>query len=393
MKIALKTQIDKDVEAATIVAWHKKVGDCVSKGELLLQIETMKAEIDIESPANGILAEICANDGEEILRKEGSTGSWHAVFGYVETEANIEEIVAPSEAPVETNPKPNVATETPNEHFPKAAPLVRTMARERKIDLATISGKGPGGTVTLNDLDRAGIVCVQKSQPDEFVIEPLTSMRKTIARNLAKADGCILLTPSSIMVNFRRFLEAKSTHHALRLDAIVIEGIVRALEKKCVLLNACFGCEHLGFEGVKRYQHIDLGYAYNHKKRGLMVPVMQHMEGCGYEDIVERIFDLKQRAEEGRLKVAELQNPTFTFNNVGVFGLMWGVSRFTEGQSAMCTLYAVQEEKHHPLYGYGYIGSSFDHRLHDGAIIGTFLGFLKDFVENHDYSSLIESMS
>lgn len=420
MRIYIKGQIDKDLDSVTVVQWYKKVGDKIKKGENILHVETLKADVDLAAETDGVLLDIVAQEGEDILRPaEKPTGSWDAIFGWMETESvsiseELKEEVKKEVKKIDTLPIAPlpVAIEDKKEigkDFIKAVPFARKRARELGVDLSTVSGTGPGGTVTLGDLEVAPeglrkklekvVPTPKESVSGQFRIVNLGIIENAVAENM-ESSKCIPHAGVSVRVNFWNIIKARKNltrvlHEKvgdtaavyLKYEIIVIEGILRLLSDKFTyyVLNSCYGCSHFGFSGLKIFDHINLGIAYDHPA-GLIVPVLSKMEGASFRVIAERLNDLYLRLEKSRVKPAEFKGGTFTFNNVGTIGADDGESIITHGQSCIFSFHRIDMDEDSPFYGYANLGLRFDHRAHTrGATPARFLNEVKKFIEEVDF--------
>lgn len=429
MRIPIKGQIDKDLDSVTVTQWYKKIGDEIKKGENVLHVETLKADVDLPAESEGILTDIVAQEGEDIIRPvKKPTGSWDAIFGWIETE-NIaltqpvsvsekvkEEIKKIDPLPIEL---PTAVVEDRKEavkEFIKAVPFARKRARELGIDLSSIQGSGPRGIITVRDVEASvsgktfaeDIQSQKESAPKQFKEheEPFTIVNlgfiaRAIAENM-ESSKCIPHAGVSVRVNFWNIIKArKAVESALstkvginalrymRFEIIVIQGILRVLSQKFGSsyhdLNSCFGCQHFGFEGLKIFEHINLGVACDHPA-GLLVPVLPKMEGASYKTTAERLDDLYKRLQKNKLKSSEFKGGTFTFNNVGAIGADDGESIIVHGQSCICSFHRIDMDEDSPFYGYTNLGLRFDHRAHTrGAAVTGFLNEVKKFIEEVDF--------
>ncbi|MBI2122438.1 MAG: 2-oxo acid dehydrogenase subunit E2 [Candidatus Sungbacteria bacterium] len=430
MRFSIKRQIEKDIDVVCVIKWHKKVGDTLEKGERILHVESLKGDEDLDAPHAGVLAEINVQDNEEIMRPaDHKVGSWDAIFGWIEAELKDqsevrdriekEPMIAASPGQIEDFRKENINiipvphVVSPKSSAVKAGPYVRRIARELGADLAKITGSGPRGTITIEQVRKAvgktnAPDFMEKSEPVQPEIsscykdQPLDMTRRRIAENLQQSWDCIPHAGCSVRIDFRNILHvrAKLKRHLadhsdfaglqkfLRLEAVVINGILLSLQGDGRILNSCFGCEHLGFEGVRMYDGVNLGIAYQHPS-GLVVPVLQDVDGITYREICYRLHDLYTRALSGGLRPSDLKGGTFTFNNAGVLGADGGESIIVHGQSAICTFCRIEEEAGSPFYGFANLGLRFDHRIYDGAQALRFLTNVREFVEGVNYETKI----
>jgi len=448
MRVAIKEQIDKDLDSVTVVRWYKNIGDSVKKGENILHVETLKADVDLAAEVDGILVEILASDGGDILRpSEKPTGSWDAVFGWIEAKKQIELAELPAypgpihdprlskeylkkrevrisekseipEKPEKEISKIEIKLSEAKDDFVKAAPYVRKRAKELGVDISVISGTGPDGLVMVEDLEHSPEKNLQtkvetaafpERTDESFKIINFGIVAQAIARNMQESWDCIPHAGTSVRINFWNIIKARNKLKPilqknlgekaslyLHFEIIVIEGILKALsqrfDKPFHVLNSCFGCRHFGFDGLKIFEHINLGIAYDHPA-GLLVPVLREMEEANYRQIAERLDDMYRRLEKSRVKPAEFKGGTFTFNNVGAIGADDGESIIVHGQSCICSFHRVDLEEDSSFYGYANLNLRFDHRAHTkGALAIGFLKEVKRFVEEVDLEEHVLSL-
>lgn len=442
MRIPIKGQIDKDLDSATVVEWYKKVGDEIKKDENVLHVETLKADVDLPAESDGVLADIVAQEGEDIIRPpEKPTGSWDAIFGWMETENTaLIQPVSVSET-VKEEVKEEIKKIDPptidsfpavvrdkvedkkeiGKDFIKAVPFARKRARELGVDLFSIQGSGPRGIITVRDVEAvSGKTSVKDTESQEepapkqfqeqeksFIIVKQGIIARAIAENM-ESSKCIPHAGVSVRVNFWNIIKARKVAEPvlrakvgpdasqyLRFEIIVIQGILKALSQKFESsyhdLNSCFGCKHFDFEGLKIFERINLGIACDHPA-GLLVPVLLKMEGVSYKTIAERLHDLYQRLQKNKLKPREFKGGTFTFNNVGTIGADDGESIITHGQSCIFSFHRIDMDEDSPFYGYANLALRFDHRAHTrGAIPARFLNEVKKFIEEVDFEHYVLS--
>ncbi len=407
MRVAIKVQVDKDLDSIIVITWFKSVGNRIEKGENILHVESLKADVDIASPESGTIVEIVAHEGEEILRpQEKRTGSWDAVFGWIETHAP-----PPSEArEIKSAPREEPRALRTGTGI-KASPLARKKASALGVDLGSVHGTGPDGRVTVGDVEHAVEPVSVSSDADmapaavehaDDTVEELGIVQQFIAQNMMVSWQCIPHAGAAVRINFRSILAAREAvrrtlakmvgiedaRKYLNLDVVVIEGILCALRGESRTLNSCYGCEHftdtIGKNKIKIFGSIHLGIAYNHHT-GLLVPVLKSMENVAYRVIAERLDDLYTRMRENKVKPQEFRGGTFTFNNVGVLGGDTGQSIIIHGQSAISILNRIERDAASPWYGYGEFALRFDHRPHNGGNALRFLAAVKEFVERIDF--------
>jgi pyruvate dehydrogenase E2 component (dihydrolipoamide acetyltransferase) len=403
-------RLGQGMESGTIVRWLKSEGDKVEKGEPLYELDTEKVTQEVESDASGVLLKIAVQDGEVDV---GTTIAFVGEAG--------EQVSAPSSngkaaAKVEEAPQeegsPGAARETEREEGRaasaepaapaepirdggrvKASPLARRIAREKGLDLAAISGTGPDGRIVAEDVERAAASpapaparAPAAAPPGEVEVQPLSSIRKTIARRLTAAWE-IPVFQISMSADMTRTLELRK-----RLVAGVPEGGIKPtvtdlLTKMCALalirhrpVNARFGDE-----GIEIYPTANVGIAVA-TERGLVVPVIAGCERLSLPEIAAARSDVVTRAHESKLQAADLDGGTFTISNLGMYGVEQFVAVLNPPQAAILAVAATEQR---PVVVDGEIVArpmmtmtlTCDHRSIDGAVASEFLQTVKDFLE------------
>lgn len=397
-------------------SWRKGVGERVERGEVIAEIETDKAVMELEAFATGILLEQRAVAGDLI-----PVGAVIGLIG-VPGEAAGAAVAAPTLVPPEIGPERIMAPEPPHtvvrtvEHPPEqAGPVVRRRAREMGIDLALVAGSGPGGRILLEDLERfsgVSIGPVEVSPRDDAEAEPSPSpvvlapeeaatatvhqggaptgervshsrMRTAIARTVSEAWRTIPHFYLSVEVamdaaeEVRR--ELRLSGGSMSVNDLVIKASALALVSY-PLVNAS-----LAGDSTELHHEINIGIAVA-LPDGLLVPVLQGCNGLGLKEIAARTPALVARARNGQLSATELLGATFTISNLGMYGINSFAAVIHPGQAAIL---AVGTMRDCPVAKNGVvtIGKvltltlSADHRILDGAYAAEFLREVKTILE------------
>ena len=390
-------RLGQGMEAGTIVRWLKSEGDTVEKGEPLYELDTDKVTQEVEADASGVLLKILAGEGEEI-----EVGKRIAVIGEkgeeVEAEAEVEvdedeqEEGSPGsareeerergrEAAKEEDPE---ATETArSDGRVKASPLARRIARERGIELASLSGTGPEGRIVAEDVERAAAVPAHATvgaAPLEAEIVPLTSLRKTIARRLTEAWQA----PAFQISMSADMTRAQELRERLRDQGVTVTDVLTKLAAIALLrhreVNAQFADEELR---IFPNAHIGLAVA---TERGLIVPVQREVERKSLVQIAAERKEIVQRTREGKLSKEDLEGGTFTISNLGMYGVEIFTAVLNPPQAAILAVGAIEEK---PVVEDGELVArplmamtlTCDHRAIDGAKAAEFLRELKTLLE------------
>jgi pyruvate dehydrogenase E2 component (dihydrolipoamide acetyltransferase) len=383
-------RLGQGMEAGTVTRWLKSVGDQVAKGEPLYEIDTDKVTQEVESDFAGVLLKITLPEGEAPV---GETIAWIGEAGE-EIKAAAPAAKAspqPAAAPPPTRPVPGTevpGTSSSNGGRIKASPLARRLARERGIDLASVSGTGPDGRIVAEDVERgaaAPAAAVPLAAPvGEVESVPLSNVRKTIARRLTAAwqAPVFQLTVSADMTRVNE-LVAK----ARALDPEVRVTVTDVLAKVCAAalrrhrdVNVAYGDDVL-----LRFPTANIGIAVA-APQGLVVPVLARVETRSLADVARARTEVVERARSNKLTAADLDGGTFTISNLGMFGIEQFVAVLNPPQAAILAVGATEDR---PVVVEGDVvvrplmtmTLTVDHRAVDGAEGADFLRTVKQFLE------------
>jgi pyruvate dehydrogenase E2 component (dihydrolipoamide acetyltransferase) len=350
-------------ETGKLLAWLKKEGDAIRKGEPLLEIETDKAVFELEAPGDGVLAGVISNAGDVVA--VGRTIAW---------------IVAPGEQPPAESapaaPSARTVTETPSAGGPRISPKARRMAEERGVDISTVRGTGPGGTITSEDI-LAAAASPSKAAPETNAAEPegLSSIARLMAERTTQSWT---QTPHFFLVrevDAGALIEARKT-----LDpAITISDLLIAIAARVVAkhpkMNASWSGGRIVLNPVV---NISLAVAV---KDGVAGVVIHDAAKLPLAEIAERRKDLAERARAGRLRPADITGGTFTLSNLGMYSVDAFSAIITPPQAAVLAVGRIADRVV-PVNGQPGIRPmltltlSSDHRVVDGAQAAAFLGDL-----------------
>ncbi|HET8613430.1 MAG TPA: dihydrolipoamide acetyltransferase family protein [Sphingomonas sp.] len=318
------------VENAKLLAWHVAEGEPYAEGDLLYEIETDKVATEVEATEPGILAKKLAAEGDE--HKVGDRiGYWvapgtsrEAIVRALDaqTEAEATANASKPEAAVTASPQPAAAT---GEGGERLSPLVRRLAKEHGVDLATVRGSGPAGRITGDDVLAAagkGAVSGGTAVPPGYEGVPCTKhphslRRKTIARRLVEAAAAPTLT-ADMEIDLSGLLSrreaAKAEGPAPSVLALIAVETARLLSTTHKRLNATYTDE-----AALMWDTVNLGIAID-TEDGLVVPVIRDAQGLDAPEISRRVADLAERARSNSLRADELEGGTFTLSNPGSLG-------------------------------------------------------------------------
>jgi pyruvate dehydrogenase E2 component (dihydrolipoamide acetyltransferase) len=384
-------RLGQGMESGTIVKWLKHEGDSVEKGEPLYELDTDKVTQEVEADFSGVLLRIAVNEGEVPV------GDTIAVIGQEGEEIPRLEQGAPeraAEPAAEPEPVPvGVADETvqmiqTDGGRVKASPLARRIARERGIELAALSGTGPEGRIVAEDVERAaqlGVTStVPAAQPREVEVEPLSSVRRTVARRLTQAwEAPAFQISMSADMSRARELHARLAELESEPRPTLTDILTRACAA-ALMRHRAVNARYTG-EAIERYPNADVGIAVAIPE-GLVVPVIRGAQRRTIAEIAAARADLVARAREGRLRQDDLEGGTFTISNLGMFGVEQFVAVLNPPQAAILAVGTVEDRAAahdgdvvvRPLMT---MTLTCDHRALDGAVASDFLRTVKTYLE------------
>jgi len=379
--------LGESVAEATVARWTKKVGDAVKRDEMLIELETDKVSLEVVSPADGVLTEIVAAEGDTVLPG--------ALLGRV-TAGAAASPSAPAPAPVAAP----VPAPTPVAAAAPVAPSVRRIAAETGLDTSTVAGSGKDGRVTKGDAlaalearAAAPAVAAAPSAPrpvhEREDRVKMTRLRQTIARRLKEAQNtAAMLTTfnevdmSAVMALRNQYKDVFEKRHGVKLGfmSFFVKACVEAL-KDVPDVNAEIDGTDLIYKN-----HYDIGVAVGTEK-GLVVPVVRDAETLSLAGIEKAIGALGKKARDGQLSIDDMQGGTFTISNGGVYGSLMSTPILNAPQSGILGMHKIQDR---PMVVGGqivvrpmmYLALSYDHRVVDGQGAVTFLVKVKDYIED-----------
>ena len=410
----------------TLAKWIMKEGDAVQSGDMLAEIETDKATMEVEAIDEGVLAKILVPEGTEgvavnapiaVLLEDGEDASdiQEAVDAASVGLAPAVEVTAPADTNLASAPHAPVTPEaTPSPPADGgsrilASPLAKRMATQAGLDLALISGSGPRGRIVKSDIEAviaAGGTQASAAAPtqkaavpapvptavpvapgDQFELEKLSSMRKVIARRMTEskqqAPHFYLTVDCELdaLLALRKELNDKADGaYKLSINDLVIKAAAVALVK---VPDANVGYSE---EGIRRYKNADISVAVATDK-GLITPIIRNANGKGLAAISIEMKELAQKANDGKLMPEEYQGGSFSISNLGMFGVKQfdAVINMPQG----CIL-AVGAGEQRPVVKDGALAIatmmsvtiSVDHRAVDGAVGAQFLGAFKSLIQD-----------
>ncbi|KAK7463698.1 hypothetical protein VKT23_005637 [Stygiomarasmius scandens] len=404
-----------------IASWKKKEGETFSAGDVLLEIETDKATIDVEAQDDGVVAKIMVQDGAKnvkvgspiaIIAEEGDDLSAAAdMAAKASSEPAKQEEKAPeppkAEAPppkTESTPEPPKASkpELPAGDRIFASPIAKKLALERGIPLSKVKGTGPEGRIIREDVEKykaaPEAATSTSSQPPaaqlpDYVDTPISNMRRTIGARLSQSKQELPHYYVTVDVNmdkvlklrevFNKTLSEKDKSAKLSVNDFIVKAVACALSDVPEANSAWLG------EVIRTYKKADISVAVA-TPTGLITPIVKDVASKGLATISAETKALAKKARDGKLSPSEYQGGTFTISNLG----MYGVSHFTAiinppqscilavGSTEATLVPAPEEERGFKVVNQMKVTLSSDHRTVDGAVAARWLSAFKGYLEN-----------
>ena len=408
--------LGESITEATILRWVKSAGDAVERDEIVVEIETDKATMELVAPESGVLSEIVKGEGEKVEIGE-VIGRVTPGAAATRAPAPAVSVSAPSVAPLRSAPSP-AAVEAPT----SLSPAVRRLVEEHALRPAEIPATGRGGRLTKGDIVQhleakegaAQAVARPQSttptparpvppppQPTTLArtaatvprerIEPLSRIRRRIAERLKQVQNtaAILTTFNEIDMSAAIALRAKY-NEAFRERYGISLGYMSIFAKASIEALRAFPAINAEIRGddIVYKNYYDLGIAVG-TEQGLLVPVIRDVDSKSFAEIELELADLGQRARTGKIKVEELTGGTFTISNGGVYGSLMSTPILNPPQSGILGMH--KTEKRPVVVGPNdeivvrpmmYVALSYDHRIVDGREAVLFLRRVKDCVED-----------
>ncbi|KAI0164617.1 dihydrolipoamide acetyltransferase component [Xylariaceae sp. FL1272] len=405
--------------AGNIGAWQKKAGDSIAPGDVLVEIETDKAQMDFEFQEEGVIAKLLKDAGEKdvpvgnpiaILVEEGADVSAFESFSLKDAggdaaapapkeekkseEASESSAPAPSTAPETTEYASEGKLETALDREPNISAAAKRLAKENGVKISSLKGTGPGGRITEEDVKKAssgsssGAVTTAAAYEDT----PLSNMRKTIAKRLQESvqtNPHFFVTSNisvSKLLKLRQALNSSAEgKYKLSVNDFLIKAVAAASKKVPAVNSAWQG------EAIRQYSNVDVSVAVA-TPTGLITPIVTNVGGRGLESISSAVKDLAKKARDNKLKPEEYQGGTISISNMGMNS---AVDHFTAIiNPPQAAILAVGTTKKVPVPVETEDGTSidwedqitvtasFDHRVVDGAVGGEWIKEFKKVLEN-----------
>ena len=407
MRVEVKVpQLPESVAEATLVSWHKKVGEAVARDENLVDVETDKVVLELPAPQAGILVEIRQADGATVAGQE--------VIAVIDSDGKAASVTSPAVAAAAAagaSPPPAARAATP---APAAAPTALPAARKMMADLAVnpaeVDGTGRGGRITKGDVIAAtqpavpvaatearapvavpplsGALAPSPSRRPEQRV-PMSRLRQRVAERLVQSQSTAAILTTFNEVNMQPVIDLRNRYkdrfekeHGVKLGfmGFFVKAAVHAL-KKYPAVNASIDGTDIIYHG-----YFDIGIAVG-SPRGLVVPIIRDADTLSIAEIEKTIADFGKRAQDGKLTVDELTGGTYTISNGGVFGSMLSTPIINPPQSAILGVHATKERAvvengQVVVRPINYLAQSYDHRIIDGREAVLSLVAIKEALED-----------
>ena len=390
-------QLSESVAEATLLAWHKKVGEAVTRDENMIDIETDKVVLELPAPSAGVITQIIKADGSTVVAGE--------VIAIIDTEASAQ-----------TSPVPVAATPVANAPVPAAAataggasksdvamPAAAKLLADNNLTTSDVTGTGKDGRVTKGDVLGAVAGGVKPAapaplapaapkaalpqvaapsanlgdRPEERV--PMSRLRARIAERLLQSQSTNAILTTFNEVNMQPVIDLRNKYkdkfekeHGVKLGfmSFFVKAAVAAL-KKYPIINASVDGNDIVYHG-----YFDIGIAVG-SPRGLVVPILRNADQMSIAEIEKKIGEFGAKAKEGKLTLEDLTGGTFSISNGGTFGSMLSTPIINPPQSAILGVHAtkdraVVENGQVVVRPMNYLAMSYDHRIIDGreAVLG-----------------------
>ncbi len=399
--------VGESVQEGQVYKWRKKAGDFVKRDDVLVEIETDKATVEIVAESEGVLS---------ILKKEGETVRIGEVLGSLDSSAAAPApgvAAAPQAQAAPSGPASPSAAAGTTDTRPKS-PAVARMSAENNIDTAGIPGTGRDGRLTKGDLiqHQEGGTSPKPSSPPIAAPAPaaapaaakipapaagerrvrrekMTRIRQRIAERLVEAQHtAAMLTTfnevdmTEVMELRKKYKEPFAKNHGVNLGfmSFFVKAAVEALKAFPAINGSIEGTD------IVYHDYCDIGIAVS-TDRGLMVPVVKNCENLSFAQIESAIVEYGKKGKEGKIALDDLSGGTFTISNGGTFGSLLSTPILNPPQSAILGMHKIQDR---PMAINGqvvirpmmYLAMSYDHRIVDGKEAVGFLVKIKDAIED-----------
>ena len=411
----LMPQLGETVTQGTVVSWHKKEGDQVSKDEILADVETDKAAVEIPAPSDGVISSVLVQEGETV-----DVGTVLVVINGPDGTAEDS-----SDSATDEQPKTDSSSEAPefsdSGKRPSLSPAVRRLIAEHRLEADAIPASGRGGRLTRSDVmsfieSRAVDVSAESAESASAQARPpalqpavpsfsdgdrvpFDRIRRVTAEHMVRSKATSPHVLQAVEVDFSAVAFVRSqTRERWRADhgfsltylPFIAQAVCIALRDFPRLNSSVDG------DGLVLHKRIHLSVAVDLNFEGLVAPVIQDADGLTVSGLALRIHEISARAREGKLSADEFTGGTYTLSNNGSFGTFLTGAIINQPQVAILSIDAIKKRPMviegsagdsigiRPI---GILSQSFDHRAVDGAYSAAFLHKIKTLLEEKDWSA------
>lgn len=391
-------QLGLTMEEGTIETWHKKEGDKVAKGEILLEIATDKITSEIESEFDGVVLKLIAAEGEDvpvqgviaIIGEEGEQVDTGSKPAYPIEESKVQESIREVAVKSET-----LAPVTSAGGRVKISPLAKKTAEKMGIDYTSLAGSGPGGRIIQQDvLDAKDKVVVKEEKAPVQIVQEvkkeggtvLKGMRKVVAERMLQSHLEIPPVTQNMKIDVTKLIEFRKSVNETReekkfsINDFVLKAVAKALAKNPHIMVSLIDGQ------IFQNSNVNIGMAVS-TDTGLIVPVINDADKLSLEALSSKAKDLALRARENKLDMDEYKGSTFTVSNLGMFGVESFTPIINQPDAAILGVCSVEDElaledgvvvQKKKMK----ISLTYDHRLLDGAVAAKFQQEIKKLLEN-----------
>ena len=393
--------LPESVSEATLMTWHKKVGEAVARDENIIDLETDKVVLELPAPQAGVIVEIVEQDGATVVSGQ--------LIAKIDTAAKAGDAAPAAEATQAAAAPAAEAAPQSNAQAGVAMPAAAKLAAEKGVDVASIQGSGRDGRVLKEDVANAQAapaaaptanptfstvtvsptptVQIAGDRPEQRV--PMSRLRQRVAERLlqSQSENAILTTFNE--VNMQPVMDLRNKYkdkfqkeHDVKLGfmSFFVKAAVAAL-KKFPVVNASIDGKDVVYHG-----YFDIGVAIG-SPRGLVVPILRNADQMSLADIEKQIAEFAVKAKDGKIALEDLTGGTFSITNGGTFGSMMSTPIINPPQAAILGMHATKEramveDGQVVVLPMMYLALSYDHRLIDGREAVLTLVAIKDALED-----------
>lgn len=412
-EVILMPRLSDTMTEGVIAGWHKKVGDQVKKGDLLADVETDKATMELESYKDGELLYIGAEKGDKVavnsllcIIGDKSKVDVSAIVAAAKSGGTSAAASAPTPAPSSPAPSSPAPTSAPAPELVaangriKASPLAKKMAAEKGIDLGKVQGSGDGGRIVKSDVDNykqsavqaapaaasAAAAAITSAPAGQVSFEevPVSQMRKVIAKRLAESKFSAPHFYLTMAINMDKAVESRAKMNEvssakISFNDMVLKACAVALKQHPKVNSSWLG------DKIRINHHVSIGVAVA-VEEGLLVPVVRFADTKSLSQIASEVKTLAQKAKDKKLQPAEWEGNTFTISNLGMFGIEEFTAIINPPDACILAVGAINQV---PVVKNGKVEIanimkvtlSCDHRVVDGATGAAFLQTLQGLLE------------